>query len=87
MIRLMTPVLTAAAIVLVTPDLAEACQVCFKDPNSPMTRGAQAGVWFLLAVVVAVEAAFGVFFFIYLRKRFRFYADGNLKPSLHLTKH
>ena len=86
MIPLMTPVLTAAAIALVTPDLAEACQVCFKDPNSPMTRGAQAGVWFLLAVAVAVEAAFGVFF-IYLRKRSRFYADGNLKPSLHLTKH
>lgn len=31
-----------------------ACAVCFGDPNSPMSRGALAGVWFLLGVVVLV---------------------------------
>ena len=31
-----------------------ACAVCFGDPNSPLTHGARAAVWFLLGVVALV---------------------------------
>lgn len=34
-----------------------ACAVCFGDPNSPMSQGARAGVWFLLGVVLVVLSA------------------------------
>jgi len=33
-----------------------ACSVCYKDPDDPLTQGAIFGVWFLVAVVVAVLA-------------------------------
>jgi hypothetical protein len=38
------------------PAAAWACTVCFKDPNSQMTRGAQSGVIFLTVVVYLVLA-------------------------------
>ena len=41
---------------------AAACAVCFGDPNSPITKSAEKGVWFLLAVMVLVEVGFGIFF-------------------------
>jgi hypothetical protein len=65
---------------------AEACQVCFGDPTSPLTTGAQMGVWFLLAVILAVEAGFGIFFFVYLRRRARAFRDPSPRPLLRLVK-
>jgi hypothetical protein len=35
------------------------CPVCFGDPSSPMTQAAQAGVLFLLGVVVLMLGAIG----------------------------
>lgn len=84
--RSLPAILAVLLSAVVVPGLADACQVCFGDPNSPMTKGAQAGVWVLLGIVLAVEAAFGVFFFVYLRKRSRFYPDGSLRPALRLIK-
>ncbi len=34
-----------------------ACSVCFGDPASPLSKGAVAGVFFLLGVVVCVLCA------------------------------
>lgn len=34
--------------------LALACPVCFRDPNSPLNKGAQMGVFFLIGVVALV---------------------------------
>jgi hypothetical protein len=65
---------------------AEACQTCFGDPSSPITKSAEMGVWFLLAVILAVEAGFGIFFFIYLRRRARGFRDPSPRPLLRLVK-
>ncbi len=65
---------------------AAACAICFGDPNSPLTKSAEMGVWFLLAVIVLVEAGFGVFFLVYLRRRARGFHDPVPRPSLRLVK-
>lgn len=36
---------------------AEACSVCYGDPNSLLTKGAKSGVLFLLLVIVGILAA------------------------------
>jgi hypothetical protein len=65
---------------------AAACAICFGDPNSPITKSAEMGVWFLLAVIVLVEAGFGVFFLVYLRRRARGFPDPMPRPVLRLVK-
>jgi hypothetical protein len=70
----------------VTAAPAAACQVCFGDPNSPLTKSAEMGVWFLLAVIVLVEAGFGIFFLVYLRRRARDFRDPMPRPALRLVK-
>lgn len=64
---------------------ASACQICFGDPNSPITKSAEMGVWFLLAVILLVEAGFGVFFLVYLRQRARGFHDPTARPALHVV--
>ena len=59
------------------PTLALACPVCFGNPNSSQTKGAQAGILALLLVTVSMLAAFGGFFFIYLRRRIRTFDESN----------
>ena len=56
---------------------ALACPVCFGAPNSPQTKGVQAGVLALLLVTIAVLASFAGFFFIYLRRRIRMFEESN----------
>jgi ABC-type Co2+ transport system permease subunit len=65
---------------------ATACAICFGDPNSPLTKSAEMGVWFLLGVIVLVEASFGVFFLVYLRRRARRFHDPVPRPALRLVK-
>jgi hypothetical protein len=59
------------------PKMALACPVCFGNPNSAQTKGAQAGVLALLLVTVAILASFAGFFFIYLRRRIRLFEESN----------
>jgi hypothetical protein len=59
------------------PSLALACPVCFGNPNSAQTRGAQAGILALLVVTVAMLASIAGFFFIYLRRRIRMFEESN----------
>jgi hypothetical protein len=77
---------SAFAAKLLLPSSATACTVCFGDPNSPITKSAEMGVWFLLAVILIVEAGFGVFFLIYLRRRTRGFRDPMPRPALRLVK-
>ncbi len=82
-------IVLAAGVLLTTilaPDVARACQVCFGNPDAPMAEGITWGVWFMLGVVLAVEGSIGFFFFSYLRKRARYYPNGELKPALKLVK-
>lgn len=48
------------ALVLGAPAVAEACPICFRDPESPMTAGVMAGVGTLLSITAGVLGGFGV---------------------------
>ena len=72
-------------LVLFGARLAEACPVCFGDPNAQMTKGAEQGVWFLLGVMLLVQVGFGIFFF-YLRRRARGFRDPMPRPVFRLVK-
>jgi hypothetical protein len=63
-----------AALMLAVPRLALACPVCFGQSDSPMAKGVNMGIYFLLAVVGGVLAAFASFF-VYLARRARAFAD------------
>jgi len=78
--------MAAACAASFAPAAAVACPVCFGDPNAPMTRSAEMGVWVLLGIVLLVEAAFAVFFFVYLRRRVRNVRDPMPRPALRLIK-
>ncbi len=75
----------ACAVLLALPGSAAACAVCFGDPSAQMTKGAEQGVWFLLAVMVLVQAGFGIFFF-YLRRRAKRFRDPIGRPVFRLVK-
>ncbi len=49
-----TWLIAACACVLLAADRADACAVCFGDPESPMAKGVVAGVFVLIAVVGVV---------------------------------
>lgn len=51
--------LALTAFLFFKPTPALACAVCMGDPNSPLVKGANAGVWLLLVVVAAVLSGFG----------------------------
>ena len=59
---------------------ASACPVCIGDPNHPMTVSANAGVTFLLGVVVVVLVLFGGLF-LFWRKRERVWQAGKVPTS------
>ena len=63
------------SVVLAAPRLVEACPVCFGNPASAQTKGAQAGVLALLIVTIGVLASIAGFFFIYLRRRMRLFEE------------
>lgn len=67
----------AASLVLMSPAAAWACPVCFGESDSPMARGMNLGILFLLCVTGVVLASFAAFF-IYLMRRARLAA-----PPLH----
>ena len=76
----------ALLVAAVSPSVVEACSVCFGDPNSPITTSAEMGVWFMLGVVFSVQAAFGIFFLVYFRRRARLLRDPSPRPLLRLVK-
>ena len=44
------------------------CPSCFGQADGPLVDGARAGIWLLLAVVVALQGGFAAFF-LYLRRQ------------------
>jgi hypothetical protein len=62
------------ALMVAVPRVALACPVCFGQSDSPMAQGVNMGIYFLLAVVVGVLAAFASFF-VYLARRAKAFAE------------
>ena len=61
-----TPAFLMFAVVfalLLIPDTASACSVCFGDKDSQMVKGANNGILFLLIIVGLVQAGFVALFF------------------------
>ncbi|MCC6849786.1 MAG: hypothetical protein IT294_14875 [Deltaproteobacteria bacterium] len=73
------------ALTVLSARVADACSVCFGDPNAQMTKGAEQGVWVLLGVMILVQAGFGTFFF-HLRRRARRFRDPQPRPTFRLVK-
>ena len=57
-----------ALLMLAFSPAAQACSVCFGDPNSLLSKGAVAGVGVLLLVVMGVLGGVAAFFY-YVAKR------------------
>lgn len=58
----------AAFLVAIVPQLVQACPVCFGDPSSPMTKGVDNGIVFLLAVIGFVQLGFVALFVTFWRR-------------------
>ena len=54
--------------VLLSAQPVMACSVCYGDPNSAMTQGAQAGVLVLLGVVAAVLTGLASLLLFWMRR-------------------
>ena len=59
---------------LIAPRLALACPVCFGQNDSPLAKGVNMGVFFMLGVVGVMLGAFAAFF-VYLSRRARLFDD------------
>lgn len=74
----------AVMIVMLLPDTASACPVCYGDPNSNMTRGAANAVMFLLGIVGFVQIGFvALFVTFWLRAKRRREKFHLLQGGLH----
>jgi len=62
--------LVLALLILLTAQLAHACPTCYGDPNSPLTRGSDNAVLFMLGIVGFVQIGFvGLFVTFWRRAR------------------
>ena len=62
--------LLAALLLLLAPQLASACPTCYGDPNSPMTKGSNDAILFMLGIIGFVQMAFvGLFITFWRRAR------------------
>ncbi len=69
--------LAAVALVLV-PRVALACPVCFGQSDSPLAKGVNMGVLFLLGTITAVLIGFASFM-IYLARRAKIFAGDDIE--------
>jgi hypothetical protein len=65
-----------AAITLLAAPVASACAVCWGNPNDPMVKSANNGIWVLLGIVGFVQIGFVAMFWSFWKrakehKRFR----------------
>ena len=58
----------ALAIALLVPVAANACPVCYGDPNSPLVKGANNGVWVLLGIIAFVQIGFVALFWSFWKR-------------------
>src|SRR5215831_17917891 len=78
-IRAVLRVVVAMAL-LAAPRVALACPVCFGQSDSPLARGVNMGVLFMLGTITAVLIGFAAFM-IYLARRARVFAGDNIDAS------
>jgi hypothetical protein len=65
----MSPARLLVVIVLILlPQIASACPVCYGDPNSPMAKGTSNAIVFLLSVVGFVQIGFVALFWSFWRR-------------------
>lgn len=60
--------LAAVVVAALAPQAAEACSTCFGDPESPMTKGMNTAIAFLLGVITSVLAMFAGLFVYWMRR-------------------
>ena len=72
-----------AFMMFVTPTIANACPVCFGDPNSPMVKGTSNGILFLLGIVGFVQLGFVALFVTFWR---RARAQKKFREQFHLIE-
>ena len=65
---------------LAAPRVALACPVCFGQSDSPLARGVNMGVLFMLGTITAVLIGFAAFM-IYLARRARVFAGDDIDAS------
>jgi hypothetical protein len=58
----------AFALLVSAPAAAQACAVCFGDPESPLTKGMNAAILFLLGCITTVLAGFASLFLYWMRR-------------------
>lgn len=58
----------ATIVIVLVPSIAAACPVCYGDPNSPMVKGANNGVWVLLGIIAFVQIGFVALFWSFWKK-------------------
>ena len=61
-------VMVVLMLVTVIAPIANACPVCFGDPNSPLVKGTSNGVMFLLGIVGFVQLGFVALFYSFWRR-------------------
>jgi hypothetical protein len=59
--------LAAALLILVAPT-AFGCPVCYGNPDDPMVKGVNSGIWVLLGVVGLVQIGFVAMFWSFWRR-------------------
>ena len=64
----LSPAFYACLVLLLSAQPALACSVCYGDPNSEMTKGAQAGVLVLLGVVGVVLTGLASLLIFWMRR-------------------
>ena len=57
-----------ALLVALAPVVANACPVCFGDPNAPMQKGVNNGIWVLLGFIGFVQIGFVALFWSFYRR-------------------
>ncbi|HVR39387.1 MAG TPA: hypothetical protein VMU84_09840 [Thermoanaerobaculia bacterium] len=79
--RTIVAVLVLAA--LFVPEVSLACPVCYGAPGSPLVKGANNGVWFLLGIVGLVQIGFAALFISFWR---RAKAMRRLREQFHIVE-
>ena len=59
-----------ALLIMLTPQVLSACPTCYGDPNSPLTKGSDNAILFMLGVIGVVQIGFvGLFVTFWRRAR------------------
>ena len=72
--------LLIAVVLTAAPRVALACPVCFGQNDSPLAKGVNMGVFFMLGIVGVMLAGFASFF-IYLSRRARTFETRVAAPA------